>query len=331
VVRNVSALAPDGRAGLRASLGLSADAPLVLHQGAPAPARGCEVLVQAIERVPGAHLAFLGDPEPGYAAQLEEFIAGRAGVRGRVWLLPSVPLEDLLAHTAEADVGVTLLQDTCLNHRLALPNKLFEYIAAGVPVVAAALPETQRLVESHGVGWCVAGEDPAAVAGALRVALHGPPDPGLRERLARAGEELSWEREQERLLGLYRRLSAIGPRRRASSGATGAGVRPAAAVDEGSGPRKHQSVTAQSGHSRERPIPAPGAPSQGRQQGDRAAYDIDGVPAQRRAQLADANHARVAVSAPHARLPHDHPTAGREHPAHLGKRPPDVLAPAHGG
>ena len=46
-------------------------------------------------------------------------------------MLPSVALAELLAHTAEADVGVTLLQDTCENHRLALPNKLFEYIAAG--------------------------------------------------------------------------------------------------------------------------------------------------------------------------------------------------------
>ena len=71
-------------------------------------------------------------------------------------LLPSVSLDDLLAHTAEADVGVTLLQDTCENHRLALPNKLFEYIAAEVPVVASALPEVQRLIDAYGIGWCVA-------------------------------------------------------------------------------------------------------------------------------------------------------------------------------
>jgi len=206
VVRNVSALTPDGRAGLRERLGISADTPLVLHQGAPAPARGCEVLIEAIRSLPGVHLAFLGDPEPGYAAALRRLIA-RRGLEERVTLLPGVPLEDLLAHTAEADVGVTLLQNTCLNHRLALPNKLFEYIAAGVPVVAAALPETQRLVEKHGVGWCVPSADPIAVAEALRMALQGPPGPDLRERLARAARELCWEREQQRLLELYRSLS----------------------------------------------------------------------------------------------------------------------------
>jgi glycosyltransferase involved in cell wall biosynthesis len=213
VVRNVSALAADGRPGLRRRLGLAAEAPLVLHQGAPAPARGCEVLVEAVDRLPGVHLAFLGDPEPGYAALLRRFIAER-DLQARVRLLPGVPLEDLLAHTAEADVGVTLLQDTCLNHRLALPNKLFEYIAAGVPVVAAALPETQRLVETHGVGWCARSDDPLAVAGALSAALREPPDAGLRERLQLAGQELCWEREQERLLELYRSLSAAPPARR---------------------------------------------------------------------------------------------------------------------
>ncbi len=217
VVRNVSALAPDGRPGLRESLGIAADVPLVLHQGAPAPARGCEVLIDAVARLPGVHLAFLGDAEPGYAKELRRFVAGRVGARGaeepglaeRITLLPSIPLEDLLAHTAEADVGVTLLQDTCLNHRLALPNKLFEYIAAGVPVVAADLPETRRLVESFGVGWCVPSSDPAALAGALRVAVQGPRDPALHERLVRAAEHLCWAREQAQLLALYAQLPGL--------------------------------------------------------------------------------------------------------------------------
>ena len=304
VVRNVSALSPSGRGRLRASLRIAGDVPLVLHQGAPAPARGCEVLVQALERVPGAHLAFLGDPEPGYAARLSALIAER-DMHERVTLLPSVPLEDLLAHTAEADVGVTLLQDTCLNHRLALPNKLFEYIAAGVPVVAAALPETQRLVERHGVGWCVAPDDPAAVADALQAALFAPADPGLRERLERAGEELCWEREQLCLLELYERLAA-------------------------SGPREHQPVAAQQGHTREWPIPAPGAPGERRQQRDRAGDDLNVRAAQPLAQLAQADQTRVGISTPYARLPHHNGAAGGEHAAYLPQRPRDIRAPTHG-
>jgi glycosyltransferase involved in cell wall biosynthesis len=305
VVRNVSALTPNGRGGLRAQLGLggsAASAPLVLHQGAPAPARGCEVLIEALKRLPDVQLAFLGDPEPGYGAGLRSFITAQ-GMDRRVTLLPSVPLEDLLAHTAEADVGVTLLQDTCLNHRLALPNKLFEYIAAGVPVVAAALPETRRLVETYGVGWCAPPADPVAVAQALKAALDGRSDPGLRKRLARAAEELCWEREQLRLLALYEWLS-------------------------GSGAHEHETVSAQKRYPREPSVIAPGVPGQRRQESDRAHPELSAQPT---AQVAQPDQTRIGVGTPHARLPDRHSTTGSQHTPHLTQGPPDILTPSHRG
>jgi glycosyltransferase involved in cell wall biosynthesis len=205
VVRNVSALVVGGSGGLRAALGVGPAVPLVLHQGAPAPDRGCDALVRAAALLDGVHVAFLGDPEPGYGATLRALIAS-LGVENRVSLLPSVPLSELLSYTAEADVGVTLLQDTCENHRLALPNKLFEYVAAGVPVVASALPETERLVGSYGIGWTVAPDDPVALADGLRLALAGRGDPALHARIATAASELRWSVEQERLLGMYAAL-----------------------------------------------------------------------------------------------------------------------------
>jgi glycosyltransferase involved in cell wall biosynthesis len=207
VVRNVSALEVSGDGGLRTGLGLAVDAPLVLHQGAPAPGRGCEVLVKAVAGLKGVNLAFLGDPEPGYGAQLTALIE-EMGLVDRVVLLPSVPLSELLAHTTEADVGVSLLQDSCENHRLALPNKLFEYIAAGVPVVASALPEMRRLIDEFGVGWCVTPDDPVAVGTGLQIALEAARgDEGLHERLRTASAQLRWTVERERLLELYSELA----------------------------------------------------------------------------------------------------------------------------
>jgi glycosyltransferase involved in cell wall biosynthesis len=205
VVRNVSALGPGGRGGLRRQLGIGPEVPLVLHQGAPAPDRGCDVLVDAVARVPEARLVFLGDPEPGYGEELQRRVRA-LGVEDRVSLLSSVPLDELLAFTAEADVGVTLLQDTCENHRLALPNKLFEYVAAGVPVLASALPEAQRVIESYGIGWTVPPDDPGAIGAALRIALSQRDDHALAERLAAAAQELRWPREQIRLTDLYAQL-----------------------------------------------------------------------------------------------------------------------------
>ena len=122
----------------------------MLHQGAPAPDRGCEQLIDAMAELPDAHLVFLGSsPFAGY----EDGLRARRGRRERALPPVGAAVDELLAHTADADVGVSLLQDTCENHRLALPNKVFEYVAAGVPVVVSDLPELARLVAEHGIGW----------------------------------------------------------------------------------------------------------------------------------------------------------------------------------
>lgn len=206
VVRNVPDLPPP-RPGLapdlRAELGIG-EAPLVLHHGAVAADRGGETLVGALARLEGVQLLFLG-AQGGYADGLAALAEG-LGIAPRVHFRPPAPLAALLSYTAQADVGVTLLEDTCENHRLALPNKAFEYIAAGIPVVASDLPELRRLIDSHGVGWTVDPADPGSVADGLRTAIAAAGDPALRDRLAAAGEELSWSRERERLLALYERL-----------------------------------------------------------------------------------------------------------------------------
>jgi glycosyltransferase involved in cell wall biosynthesis len=211
VVRNVpDVTGPIAGGRLRGVVGIG-DAPLVLHQGAPARHRGCEQLVRAMASVPDAHLVFLGDEgDPGYVASLTR-LAGGCGLEERVHFVPSVPLEELLAQTAEADVGVSLLEDVCENHRLALPNKVFEYVAAGVPVVASRLPEVRRLVEQRGIGWTADASDPADVARALRDALAGRDEPRLEANLQAAAREFSWGREQRRLLDVY---EALEPRRR---------------------------------------------------------------------------------------------------------------------
>jgi glycosyltransferase involved in cell wall biosynthesis len=214
VVRNVpdADTAAEGVAGLRERLGIGS-APLVLHQGALAPRRGCEALVSAVARLPDAHLVFLGDAWPGYDGVVERH-AREVGAADRVHFVPSVPIGDLLRCTREADVGVSLLTDDCENHRLALPNKVFEYIAAGVPVVVSDLPELRRLVEEHGIGWIADPHDPAALARALGGAVAGKTE--MRAALSRAARELRWSAELPRLLAVYDGLAGDEDHERAS-------------------------------------------------------------------------------------------------------------------
>ena len=98
--------------------------------------------MEAIAELATVHLLFLG-AEGNYAERLR-VVAIEKGVAERVHLIGPVPLEALLSYTAQADIGVSLLEDSCENHRLALPNKLFEYLAAGLPVVVSNLPEAGR-------------------------------------------------------------------------------------------------------------------------------------------------------------------------------------------
>lgn len=163
VVHNVSVLpAPTSRTDtLRRELGLSDEVCIVLHQGQMRADRGNERLIEAMRTVEGAVLVFLGDgPLKPALQRLAEDLPKQ------VYFLPAVPPNELLDYTASADIGVTLLEDTCLNHRFALPNKLFEYLRAGVPVLASDLPEVAGVVTRFEVGRVA---DPGSTEDVARV------------------------------------------------------------------------------------------------------------------------------------------------------------------
>jgi glycosyltransferase involved in cell wall biosynthesis len=204
VVRNVPDLPPPGKApDLREGMGIG-QSPLILHQGAVADGRGGGNLVRAVAQMDSAHLLFLGT-DRAFAERLGELGRG-VGLNSRLHFHPPVPLAELLSYTTQADVGVSLLEDTCENHRLALPNKLFEYLAADLPVVVSDLPEMSRLVSERGVGWVTDPGDPADIARVLGGALGSRDDKALHERVRSAAAELNWAHERTRLTTLYAEL-----------------------------------------------------------------------------------------------------------------------------
>jgi glycosyltransferase involved in cell wall biosynthesis len=205
VVRNVPDLPPPTDApDLRGEMGIGSS-PLVLHQGAVVAGRGADNLVRALPRMDSAHLLFLG-ADGAYAEELARLADG-LGVAARTHFHPPVALAKLLSYTHQADVGVSLLADSCENHRLALPNKLFEYLAADLPVVVSDLPEMRRLVTERGVGWVTDSGDPADIARVLLEALGDRDDEALHERVRAAAAELNWSHERSRLTDLYAKLA----------------------------------------------------------------------------------------------------------------------------
>ncbi|MEX0748058.1 MAG: glycosyltransferase family 4 protein [Rhodothermales bacterium] len=186
---------------LRERAGLQLDDLVVLHQGQMRPNRGCEKLVDAMRDVDTAVLVFLGD---GPLKELLAALARGLGIRDRIRFIEPVPPDELLSYTASADVGVTLLEDVCLNHRFALPNKLFEYLVAGIPVVASDIPEVRRIVLGFDVGLVVDPQNREDLVAALRQSTI---DKTLREKwrrnIPKVLETFNSERTSQDFLRVY--------------------------------------------------------------------------------------------------------------------------------
>ncbi len=186
--------------------GLETSVAIVLHLGQLRRARGCETLVRSMVDVDAARLVFLGyGPEKAGLQSLSE----QLGLRDRIIFLRPVPPDEVLEYASGASVGVTLLQDTCLNHRYALPNKLFDYLTAGVPVLASNLPEIRALVQGYNVGKIVDPNDPKAVARALNQMIGAGSERETWNRNAeRLCETFNWENASQRFVAIFRQIIA---------------------------------------------------------------------------------------------------------------------------
>jgi len=201
---------PDGARPnrLRQALGLSSRAQIVLYHGGFMPDRGLPQLVEAFRDpvLGSAHLVLLGSG--AMEAQLRALAAAPES-GGRVHLLPPVPPDELLDWVASADVSAMPNQPRTLNERLSTPNKLFESLAAGVPVVSSDFAERRRIIVEEPEGFLGAVCDPtdpsalaAAIAGILR--LPARERAALRERCRRVSAlRYGWEQQLEVLLDLY--------------------------------------------------------------------------------------------------------------------------------
>jgi glycosyltransferase involved in cell wall biosynthesis len=198
-----SAGAPADTRRIHARLGLAPQRRVLLYQGGLSAHRNLASLVRAMDHVrdQAVELVFLGDgPMRGRLGRL-----ARAGLRARrIHFLPRVSQETLLAWTASADLGVIPYRATSLNTRLCTPNKLFEFIAARVPVLASDLPELRRLVVQEGIGMVGEMESPQAIAALIDDALGDPSRIARwREQLAHTRERICWEVEAPRVRAIF--------------------------------------------------------------------------------------------------------------------------------
>jgi glycosyltransferase involved in cell wall biosynthesis len=183
---------------LHQRLGLPADAVLVLYQGLIAETRCVLELQRAVASLPRRfHLVLIGVGEDAYLAQLR---AEAGSASGRIHLIPWMNAEDLHAMTTSANVGVLLYRNRGRNNYYAAPNKLYEYMFAGLPVVSSNFPGLQAAVETGGYGVCADPENPAEIAQAI---LASAEIPAGTEIARRARAQWSWDQQADILRKVY--------------------------------------------------------------------------------------------------------------------------------
>lgn len=181
--------------------GLPAGKKLVILQGSGINRdRGAEEAVSSMEFVKEAVLVIAGDGD--ILPQLREQVIKRK-LNEKVVFVPPLPYSELMHLTGLCDAGLSLDRDTNLNYRYSLPNKLFDYITAGIPVVVSPLPEVRAIVEKYKIGLIIADHSPAEIAKTINSILFKIPGPYWHENLKKASDELNWENEKQKLLDVY--------------------------------------------------------------------------------------------------------------------------------
>ncbi|TND07517.1 MAG: group 1 glycosyl transferase [Bacteroidetes bacterium] len=202
VVRNMPRLQSEVTVSMtRNELGLPENKRIILLQGAGINIqRGAEEAVEAMQYVDHAVLLILGS---GDVLPLLKEMVKKNKLEEKVIFIPRQPFEKLQAYTHFAGIGLTLDKDTNINYRFSLPNKIFDYIHAGVPVLASNLVEVRQVVEKYNVGRIAESHDPREIARVMTEMLASPDYETWKSNAARARTELCWEQEELQLKSVY--------------------------------------------------------------------------------------------------------------------------------
>lgn len=189
--------------------GLPHDRKILLYQGAVNVGRGIEWVMEAMPYLDGYQLvvAGVGDEYERLSQR-----AAAAKFSDRVTFLGRVQPEVLHALTGKATLGLSLLANRGLNYYYSLPNRIADFVQAGVPVLATDFPEIHRVVETYGIGTLVppidegTAPDPVAMAQIIKDAVESWSSIAADEkqrRFERAAKELSWEHDKKTLLASF--------------------------------------------------------------------------------------------------------------------------------
>jgi len=175
---------------------------IFLYQGGLTKNRGIELLIEVFQTLDDESvMVFMGYGE------LDNYIEDVSKKIPNIFLHKAVSPEVLLEYTASADFGISTIEDSCLSYRYCLPNKLFEYIMAEVPLIVSNLPEMSKVVNGNNIGVVVEEETTLGIKEAIEKAMLLDKEL-MKKNLKKVKSLHNWEEQEKVLLKLYRELKS---------------------------------------------------------------------------------------------------------------------------
>lgn len=197
VIRNIPLYnTPTEKVDFRKKYNLPNEMKILVYQGMLMEGRGIVPVLNALTKLPNAALIILGD---GVQKNNFQNVAKELGIADRVFFEGTISQKELINYTAGGDIGLSLIENISVSYYHALPNKMFEYIMAGLPVIASDLPQMKKIIETYKVGECINIENENIIVTALNDWIDNPGKlETYRVNCAKAAEELNWQKEYER-------------------------------------------------------------------------------------------------------------------------------------
>jgi glycosyltransferase involved in cell wall biosynthesis len=174
---------------------------VLIYQGSLNIGRGLELIIESVKEMEGVVFLIVGDGD--ISGKLRHYVKSE-NLSDKVFFTGKIPFENVHSLTLQSDGGVSLEEDMGLNYRYSLPNKLFDYINAGIPILVSQLPEMARIVNDNQIGIVCMHRDTDHVRQNIRKLLF---DTNKREmwkkNLFGAAREFSWKNEEKVLLEIY--------------------------------------------------------------------------------------------------------------------------------
>ena len=184
------------RYNLKERFKIENDEILFIYQGVLGSGRGIKILLNAFSKIEEKkHIVFMG-----YGV-LEDMVKEYENNFSNIHFQPAVKPEEVINYTKSADVGIHLLENTCLNHYYSLPNKVFEYIFSGLPLIVSNFPDMGKLIDDYQCGWKVSVDEKSVVDLIEHISKEDIKE--KKNNAINCRNNFGWQEEEKKLLKLY--------------------------------------------------------------------------------------------------------------------------------